>query len=65
MSAERKPPQTSPPAPAATAVGNDKQPPAALESRALFQGATEVLIRHGLETYRLRQTQAGKLILTK
>lgn len=40
-------------------------PPAALDSQALLHGASEVLIRHGDETYRLRQTQSGKLILTK
>jgi len=39
--------------------------PQTLESRQLFGNAREVLIRHGAETYRLRQTQAGKLILTK
>jgi hemin uptake protein HemP len=39
--------------------------PQTLESRQLLGNAREVLIRHGAETYRLRQTQAGKLILTK
>ncbi len=65
MNPKREPPQTSRPAPGTSAAGNDKQPPPALESQALFQGAKEVHILHGLETYRLRQTQAGKLILTK
>lgn len=65
MNTEREPPRTSRPTPGTAAAGKDRQPPSALESRALFQGATEVLIRHGNETYRLRQTQAGKLILTK
>jgi hemin uptake protein HemP len=31
----------------------------------LFQGARELIIRHGREEYRLRITRAGKLILTK
>lgn len=44
-------------------------PPAAaaspLESAALFGGRNEILIAHGGETYRLRRTRQGKLILTK
>ncbi len=36
-----------------------------LDSRQLLQGKVEVLIRHGRETYRLRHTRQGKLILTK
>lgn len=40
------------------------QPPQ-LESRQLLQGQSEVLIRHGGETYRLRHTRNDKLILTK
>ncbi|MDP1606078.1 MAG: hemin uptake protein HemP [Rhodocyclaceae bacterium] len=43
----------------------DGKMPPILESRQLFGNTREVLIRHGTETYRLRQTQAGKLILTK
>jgi hemin uptake protein HemP len=42
--------------------------PAALRtvrSEDLLQGAREVLIHHGQETYRLRLTKAGKLILNK
>ena len=35
------------------------------DSRALFAGARELLIRHNGELYRLRLTRAGKLILTK
>jgi len=31
----------------------------------LFRGRQEVLIAHGDETYRLRLTRNGKLILTK
>jgi len=36
-----------------------------LESAALLGQRDEVLIAHGDETYRLRRTRQGKLILTK
>ncbi len=36
-----------------------------VESRNLLQGASEVLIQHGNEVYRLRHTRNDKLILTK
>ena len=36
-----------------------------LKSEDLLRGATEILIRHGREHYRLRSTSKGKLILTK
>lgn len=36
-----------------------------LVSTDLFQGLREIRIRHGDGEYRLRQTRAGKLILTK
>lgn len=36
-----------------------------LRSEDLLRGAREVLIEHGKETYRLRLTKAGKLILNK
>jgi hemin uptake protein HemP len=36
-----------------------------LESAALFGSRDEILIAHGGETYRLRRTRQGKLILTK
>jgi hemin uptake protein HemP len=36
-----------------------------LESRELLAGDNEVRIRHGVEYYRLRLTQNGKLILQK
>jgi hemin uptake protein HemP len=39
--------------------------PRTLRSEDILQGAREVLIQHGLETYRLRVTKAGKLILNK
>lgn len=36
-----------------------------LDSEALFNGLQTVLIMHNGEIYRLQQTRAGKLILTK
>jgi hemin uptake protein HemP len=36
-----------------------------VSSDTLFRGAVELLIEHRGATYRLRQTQLGKLILTK
>lgn len=39
--------------------------PGVLSSAALLQDRAEVLIEHRGETYRLRQTRQGKLILTK
>jgi hemin uptake protein HemP len=40
-------------------------PPRPLESAALFGSLNEILIAHHGETYRLRRTRQGKLILTK
>lgn len=37
----------------------------ALDSAALLAGGSEVAIRHGAETYRLRLTRQNRLILTK
>ncbi|MFN3565751.1 MAG: hemin uptake protein HemP [Burkholderiaceae bacterium] len=39
--------------------------PLVLDSRDLFRRHTQVLIRHGPDTYTLRMTRQGKLILTK
>ncbi len=39
--------------------------PRVIESATLFAGRREVDIRHGGETYRLRVTRNGKLILNK
>lgn len=39
--------------------------PRALESSAPLSGQDRVAIRHGAETYHLRLTRQGKLILTK
>jgi len=36
-----------------------------VRSEELLQGQAEVLIAHGAETYRLRLTRSGKLILQK
>ncbi len=36
-----------------------------IDSRELFLGTREILIRHGGENYRLRLTGQNKLILTK
>lgn len=41
------------------------QAPRELDTRHLFDGARELVIRHGAETYTLRLTRAGKLLLTK
>ncbi|MBI5898849.1 MAG: hemin uptake protein HemP [Rhodocyclales bacterium] len=41
------------------------QGPRPLDSAQLFNGREEILIVHGNETYRLRRTRQGKLILTK
>jgi len=40
-------------------------PPGILRADLLFQGCQEILIEHQGETYRLRITKNGKLILTK
>ncbi len=45
--------------------GGGRHAPPPLDSASLLGGRAEVEIRHGDETYRLRQTRAGKLILTK
>lgn len=39
--------------------------PHSLTSATLFGARDEVLIAHGPDTYRLRRTRQGKLILTK
>jgi hemin uptake protein HemP len=45
------------------AARGDATPPV-VDSHALFQGGTEVVIRHAGREYRLRRTRLGKLILT-
>jgi hemin uptake protein HemP len=61
---DRKPPppkETEAPAPTGRAPGN----PNRIASQALFGDASLVLIEHEGETYSLRRTRLGKLILTK
>lgn len=41
------------------------KPGGAIDSRLLLGTSNTVTIRHGDETYTLRETRAGKLILTK
>jgi len=45
--------------------GKPAAQPARIASRALFGDAAVVLIEHEGETYSLRRTRLGKLILTK
>ena len=62
-----KHPQTDPPPspPDTTEAAPSAPRRQALESRVLFAGGSEVVIFHHGESYRLRQTRQGKLILTK
>lgn len=46
-------------------AANPVDQPRQLESVALFGSRDEILIAHHGETYRLRRTRQGKLILTK
>ncbi len=43
----------------------DSSNPYVITSEVLFNGARELLIKHANESYRLRITNQGKLILTK
>ena len=45
--------------------GQRSYPPGIIPATLLFQGSQEILINHNGETYRLRITKNGKLILTK
>jgi len=49
--------------PSSKAVGSSN--PHVITSEVLFNGARELLIKHANESYRLRITNQGKLILTK
>lgn len=51
--------------PLSTEPGQRGCPPAILRADLLFHGSQEILIDHKGETYRLRITRNGKLILTK
>jgi len=53
----------SPPLPVESAQRSS--PPVTIRADHLFQGGQEILISHKAETYRLRITKNGKLILTK
>jgi hemin uptake protein HemP len=57
--------QTQPPAAKPETAQPAPGQPRRLESVALFGSGDEVLIVHAGETYRLRRTRQGKLILTK
>lgn len=46
-------------------TGPRPYPPGVMPADLLFQGNQEILIGHNGETYRLRITKNGKLILTK
>jgi hemin uptake protein HemP len=48
-----------------TPAPQPREPLHTVRSEDLLQGAQEVLILHNGETYRLRKTKAGKLILNK
>ena len=56
-------PDPSPAVPASPSA--DGVPVPAIDSETLFRGHREVLILHGDQTYRLRLTRSGKLILQK
>lgn len=53
------------PRPASDPLPANTLPSRAVSSEDLFQGGREVLIVHAGETYRLRLTRNGKLILNK
>ena len=47
------------------AIGQRARAQRSIATQQLFQGSQEILIDHHGETYRLRITKNGKLILTK
>ncbi len=47
------------------ASGQPPRLPDLVQAEHLFRGSQEILIAHNGETYRLRITRSGKLILTK
>ena len=70
MSGERgaaRPVASAPGTPGAIPVpaGSGDRTPPEIDSQALLQGQSILLIRHHDEVYRLQQTRQGKLILTK
>jgi hemin uptake protein HemP len=48
-----------------TPVSGDKKMIKTVTSQSLFGAAQVIEIQHGADTYQLRVTKAGKLILTK
>jgi hemin uptake protein HemP len=46
-------------------VGGDQKVIKTITSQSLFGDAQMIEIKHGTQTYQLRLTKAGKLILTK
>lgn len=59
---------TRTPRPARREAGHDdpaSPAPAHWDSESLFRGAREIIIEHAGQSYRLRQTRYGKLILNK
>lgn len=58
----QSPRQAHPPVPPAEPPGRTAPP--VVESGALFQGGSELVIRHAGREYRLRRTRFDKLILT-
>lgn len=57
--------KTSLPAPSEPAREGSPRPRREITSTELFAGGREIHIRHADEIYTLRQTNKGKLILTK
>lgn len=54
-----------PPSPNTEGASLPGRDPRTIRSEELLQGQVEVLIAHGNDTYRLRLTRSGKLILQK
>ena len=54
-----------PPSPPDAAIARVEDRPRVLKSEEILRGETEIWITHAGETYRLRETRKGKLILYK
>jgi len=65
MSSSPQPAGESPAPPASVTSDNRGAVPRPVDSATLLGGRTELLIRHGSDTYRLRLTRQKRLILTK
>jgi hemin uptake protein HemP len=57
--------RSNPPTSRHAALGQPPCPPDNIQGEQLFNGRQEILIDHNGDTYRLRITKNGKLILTK